>query len=472
MTESTASAILVDAAIIGSGQAAPGLASSLSARGEQVTMFEGHLLGGSCVNVGCTPTKTLRKSARVAHMARRAGEFGIRLGTVEVDFGAAMDRTAQIVTNSRAGLEKWMAGSPNVQIVREWAQLDGTTGDRFVVRGTETTVHASRVYINTGTRPFIPPIDGLADISYLTNESVMQLRERPSHLMILGGSYIGLELGQIFRRLGSAVTIIEHGSAVASREDPDISARIQSFLEDEGVTILVDTELSSVRSAAGAIEATLRHRITGESTTVRASHLLIATGRSPNTERLNLPSVGLETNKRGFIEVDGKLRTKVPGVFALGDVNGRGAFTHTSYQDYEIALDHHLGGTRSVTDRVMRYAMFTDPPLGRVGMSDGDARRLSAEGRKFLVATHEMNNVSRAKEEGETIGVIKVLLDAETEQFVGATLLGIQADEVVQTVGALMEAKASYRVLKEALPVHPTVTEFFPTILGKLRPFV
>lgn len=472
MVESDFSAVRVDAAIVGSGQAAPALAAALAARGEQVALFEGHHLGGSCVNVGCTPTKALRKSARVAHMARRAEEFGVRVGVVEVDFAAAMERMAQVVTNSRAGLERWMAGSPNVNVIREWAALDGMNADHFIVRGTQTTVHAARVYLNTGTRPFVPSVPGLAEIPFLTNESILGLRERPAHLLVLGGSYIGLELGQIFRRLGSEVTIIQQGAALASREDPDISARIRSFLEDEGIQVFVDTELVSVqRDAAGAIQVNLRNKVTAENRTIHGSHLLVATGRSPNTEKLALSTVGVTIDKRGFIPVDGALRTNVPGIFALGDINGRGAFTHTSYQDYEITLDHHLGGTRSVNDRVTTYAMFTDPPLGRIGLNDTDARKLAADGRKFLIATHEMKNVSRAKEEGETTGVIKVLVDAETERFVGATLLGIQADEVVQVIGVLMEAKARYRTLKEALPVHPTVTEFFPTILGKLRPF-
>jgi pyruvate/2-oxoglutarate dehydrogenase complex dihydrolipoamide dehydrogenase (E3) component len=466
----------VDAVIIGTGQAAPALATALAGRGERVVVFEGGALGGSCVNVGCTPTKTLRKSARVAHLVARAGEFGVQTGDVRIDFAAAMERTAGVVDASRAGLTRWMERSEGLTIVREWATLAGRDGEAFVVHGTESTVVAPRVYLNPGTRPFVPPIIGLDEVPYLTNETIMALRERPEHLVILGGSYIGLELGQIFRRLGSAVTVVETGSTVASREDPDVSARIAELLRGEGVTLLTDTEVERVTAHDEIARASLslalhvRGRTTGEAQELRASHMLVATGRLPNTERLGLESVGVRTDDRGFIPVNGRLETSVPGIWALGDVNRRGAFTHTSYQDHEIVLANHLGGARTADDRITTYAMFTDPPLGRVGIGEREAREQMARGRRFLSATHEMRFVSRAKEEGETTGVIKVLVDADTHRFVGATLFGIGADEIVQIIGAMIAADAPYEVLRDALPVHPTVTEFFPTILGKLAP--
>ncbi len=471
------STLVVDAVIIGTGQAAVPLAVALAARGETVAVFEGGALGGSCVNVGCTPTKTLRKSARVAHMARRALEFGVHVGDVRVDFAAAMERTAAVVEASRNGLTRWLGGARGVTLVREWGAFAGRDGDRFVVRGDATTAHASRVYVNTGTRPLLPPIDGLSDVPVLTNENVMALREAPSHLLILGGSYIGLELGQIFRRLGSSVSIIESGAAIASREDADISSRISEMLRAEGIALHTQSSVIRVAAdasapAADALVATVQQTSTKVRRELRASHLLVATGRLPNTERLGLNTVGVAVDERGFIPVSGRLETSVPGIWALGDVNKRGAFTHTSYQDHEIVLANHVGGARTAEGRISTYAMFTDPPLGRVGLSERDARALMTQGRRFLTASHEMQFVSRAKEEGETIGVMRVLVDADSERFVGASLLGIGADEIVQTIGAMIAADAPYQVLRDALPVHPTVTEFFPTILGKLTPLV
>jgi pyruvate/2-oxoglutarate dehydrogenase complex dihydrolipoamide dehydrogenase (E3) component len=469
--------LLVDAAIIGTGQAAVPLSVALAARGETVAVFEGGLLGGSCVNVGCTPTKTLRKSARVAHLARRAHEFGVQVGEVRVDVAAAMDRAAAVVEASRAGLTRWLDGASGVTLVREWGMLDGRVRDRFVVRGGATTVHASRVYLNTGTRPFLPPIEGLADVPVLTNENVLSLRSAPGHLVILGGSYIGLELGQIFRRMGSAVSIIETGDTIAAREDDDISLRLSAMLRDEGVALYTQSSVLRVSAdrdagSPGALVIDVQRASAHAIEAVRASHLLVATGRIPNTDQLGLETVGVPVDARGFIPVNGRLETSVPGIWALGDINKRGAFTHTSYQDHEIVLANHLGGSRTADDRISTYALFTDPPLGRVGLTERDARALMPHGRRFLIASHEMKSVSRAKEEGETIGVIRLLVDADTERFVGASLLGIGADEIVQTIGAMMAADAPYRVLRDALPVHPTVTEFFPTILGKLQPLV
>jgi pyruvate/2-oxoglutarate dehydrogenase complex dihydrolipoamide dehydrogenase (E3) component len=467
--------LAVDAAIIGTGQAAPALAVALATRGEQVALFEGGELGGSCVNVGCTPTKTLRASARMAHMARRAADFGVRVGEVTVDFAAVMERAAAVVAASQQGLRGWITKTAGVTLIPQWAELDGRDGDRFVVRAGGTRVLARRVYLNPGTRPLVPEVPGLADIAYLTNETVLQLRELPRHLVIVGGSYIGLELGQIFRRLGSEVTILEGGPAIAAREDPDVIERLTAMLQGEGIDILAGHVVQRVATdESGAdgrgILVTTLDRASAIVREVRGSHLLVATGRRPNSERLGLASVGVQVDARGYIPTDGGLATDVAGIWALGDINGRGAFTHTSYQDHEIVLANHEGGARSADGRIATYALYTDPPLGRVGIGDVEARRLQATGRRFLVAQHEMKFVSRAKEEGETTGVIKVVVDAETRRFVGATLFGIRGDEVVQVIGAMMAAGATYDVLKEALPIHPTVTEFFPTILGKLQP--
>ncbi len=460
----------VDVAIIGTGQAAPALGVALARRGQSVAVFEGGRIGGSCVNYGCTPTKTLRKSARVAHMARRAAEFGVITGPVQVDFAAAMERTAGVVSGSNAGLTRWLETTPGVELVREWARLDGRRDGRFVVRAGDRMFEATTVYLNTGTRPLVPSIAGLTELPYLTNDSLLAIREQPRHLLILGGSYIGLELGQIFRRLGSEVTIVEHGEVVASREDPDTSLRIAAMLEAEGVTIHAGHDTESARAVDGDVVLTIRARANGATREIRGSHVLVATGRVPNTDTLGLDTIGLVPDKRGFVATNGRLETAVPGVWALGDINRRGAFTHTSYQDHEIVLANLDGRERTADGRVTIYAMYTDPPLGRVGITEREARELMTTGRRFLTASHEMKLVSRAKEEGETTGVIRVLVDADSHLFAGATLLGIGADEIVQVIGAMMAAGAPYEVLRDALPVHPTVTEFFPTILGKLTP--
>jgi len=460
--------IEVDAAVIGSGQAAPGLAVALAQRGEKVAFMEAVQIGGSCINAGCTPTKTLRKSARIAHMARRAAEFGVHVGKVEVDFAAAMERMQSRVDTSRSGLESWIKGEPNITLLREWGSFVGRTADGFDLLAGAQKVRAKRVYLNTGTRAFIPPIPGIDGVPYLDNVSLLKLRVQPAHLIVIGGSYIGLEMGQIFRRLGSEVTVIETGPRITSREDPEVSACIASFLAQEGVTVLTGQAVSKVEKAGNNVVVHVGDK------RVEGSHILVATGRLPNTERLNLAAVGVEIDSRGFVPTNARLETNVPGIWALGDINKRGAFTHTSYHDHEIVLANdreasksQAAGPHSADDRIMAYAMYTDPPLGRVGMTETEAR---ASGKKILMATFDMKNVSRAKEESETTGLVKLLVDADTERFVGATVLGINGDEIIQVISNFMAAGASWHVMKNALPIHPTVTEFFPTILGKLKP--
>jgi pyruvate/2-oxoglutarate dehydrogenase complex dihydrolipoamide dehydrogenase (E3) component len=467
--------VRVNAAIIGSGQAGPPLAAALAAEGESVALFEGHLLGGTCVNTGCTPTKTLRKSARVAHLARRAGAFGIQVGDVTVDFAAVMGRVTTVVSNSREGLTKWMTETRGVTLVREWAQLNGREGEgegaAFVVRAGAQRFLAERVYLNVGASAGMPPIAGLEESGAMVNDDLLAMRVLPEHLLILGGSYIGVELGQIFRRLGSAVTIIESAPTIVSREDPDVSERLAILLRDEGVQIVCGATVQRVSGQPGR-EITVEVQTGGAPLTlaIRGTHLLVATGRTPNTAALGLDSVGVTRDAEGYVTVNGTLETNVPGIWALGDVNRRGAFTHTSYQDYEIVLANRRGRARSVDGRIPTYALFTDPPIGRVGINERAARQQMVQGGRFLQVTHEMSNVSRAKEESETTGVMKLLIDADTERFVGATIFGIGGDEIVQTISAMMAANAPYQVLRDFLPIHPTVTEFFPTILGKLAP--
>jgi pyruvate/2-oxoglutarate dehydrogenase complex dihydrolipoamide dehydrogenase (E3) component len=479
-----------DALIIGSGQAAPALAVALAGRGERVILVEGNKIGGSCVNVGCTPTKTLRKSARVAYMARRAGEFGVNVGAVTIDFAKAMDRTHERVNASRAGLEGWLVGTPNVTVLRGWGSLAGHTDKGFAAiaeaSGVQQHITAKRVYLNTGTRPFMPPIKGLesGDARILNNESLLELRECPKHLAILGGSYIGLEFAQIFRRLGAEVTVIEPSSRIAMREDEITTNSITAFLQEEGIQILTDTTLELVDVTSPHLQLYTQTKNSDGSTSANtrtASHLLVATGRLPNTEKLNLASIGLALDSRGYVDVNDQLETSVAGVWALGDINKRGAFTHTSYHDFEIVRDNlkrkettnqgDIQTLRSAADRVTTYAMFTDPPLGRVGLNASSAKAESEKtGRQFLIAEHHMRFVSRAKEESETHGLIQFIVDAKTEAFAGATVLGINGDEIIQVVGNYMATGASYRLMRDCLPAHPTVTEFFPTILDKLKP--
>ncbi|GAC1605916.1 MAG: FAD-containing oxidoreductase [Ramlibacter sp.] len=451
-----------DSAVIGSGQAGPALAVELAKRGEKVALVEGALLGGSCVNWGCTPTKTLRKSARVAHLARNAAQFGVQVGSVQVDFAAATQRMQQVVDNSRAELERWIDGVSGVSLLRGWGSFTGRGPDgRFELLAGEQVLRAKKVYLNTGTRAFIPPIPGIDSVAALDNVSLLQLRSRPAHLVILGGSYIGLEMGQIFRRLGSQVTVIETAPRIIAREDPDVSGAVTAVLQDEDVTVLAGRPVERVeRTATGVAVQLPGQRVEG-------SHLLVATGRLPNTERLQLDSVGVQKDERGFVPTDGALQTNVPGVWALGDINKRGAFTHTSYQDFQIVLANLAGGSRTADGRVATYAMYTDPPLGRVGLSAAEARQA---GRPMLTVNWPMQRVSRAREESETAGLIKLLVDAGSERICGATVFGLNGDEVIQVISNFMATGASYRVLQEALPIHPTVSEFLPFLLGKLEP--
>jgi pyruvate/2-oxoglutarate dehydrogenase complex dihydrolipoamide dehydrogenase (E3) component len=451
----------VDAAIIGAGQAGPALAVGLAHRGEKVVLVEAEHLGGTCVNNGCTPTKTLRKSARVAWEARNAAQFGVHVGEVKIDFAAAMNRMQDRVETARAGLHAWVGGQKSITLLRGWGSFEGGHEGAFELTAGAQKIRAKRVYLNTGTRPFIPPIPGVSDVPYLDNDTLLKLRTLPGHLLIVGGSYIGLEMGQIFRRLGSEVTVIETAPRITAREDEDVTSCIADFLEGEGIRIVAGQPVAKVERAGEGVAVHVgTERIEG-------SHLLVATGRLPNTEKLNLAAVGVQADPRGFVTTNGRLETNVPGIWALGDINKRGAFTHTSYHDHEIVLANHDGGNRSADDRTMCYVMFTDPPLGRVGMSEGEAR---ASGKRVLMAKFDMKNVSRAKEESETTGLVKLLVDADTDRFLGATMVGLSADEIIHVFTNFMAAGGTSRVMKEALPAHPTVAEFLPTILGRLKP--
>ena len=452
-----------DAIVIGTGQAGPGLAAELSAAGMRTAVIERHLFGGTCVNVGCIPTKALVASARAAHVAHRAAEFGVVVeGEVGVDMARVKARKDAIVRRSATGVERWMKSLANCTVYRGHGRFDG---DHRVRVGDEV-LEAERIFINVGARAFVPPFPGVAEVDYLTNSTIMELDTVPEHLVIVGGGYIGLEFAQMFRRFGSEVTLIDRGDRLIGRESEDVSAAVAAILEGEGVRLRLGAECMAFERRGAAVAATLE--CSDDEAEVTGSHLLLAVGRRPNTDDLGLDTTGIEVNTRGLIEVDDALQTAVPGVWALGECNGRGAFTHTAYHDYEIVAANLLhGDPRRVSDRIDCYALYIDPPLARVGMTEAQVR---ASGRKALVATRPMSRVGRAVEKGETQGFMKVLVDAETERILGAAILGVGGDEVIHSILDVMYADAPYTVIRRAVHIHPTVAELIPTMLADLQP--
>ena len=453
-----------DAIVIGAGQAGPSLAVRLAASGLKTALIEREHLGGTCVNDGCIPTKTLVASARAAHVARHAAEFGVNIGgAVSVDMKRVKARKDKVVAQSVNGLTNWLTSTPNLSLV--WGAARFTGPHTLDVAG--QTLEAPKIFINVGGRATLPDWPGIHDVPVLTNTSMMQLDSLPEHLLIVGGSYIGLEFAQMYRRFGSKVTVIEYGDRLIAREDPEVSKEVQEILEREGVEFLLSARDAKVNKAAdGQIHVTLNSN--GAAHDLHGSHLLAAVGRKPNTEDLGLQSAGIKTDPRGFITTDEQLRTNVEGVWALGDVNGRGAFTHTSYNDFEIvAANLFDNDPRRTGDRIPAYALFIDPPLGRVGLTETEVR---ASGRPALVGVMPMSRVGRARERGETQGFMKVLVDAQTERILGAALLGIEGDEVVHLLLDAMAADVSYKLIQRAMHIHPTVSELIPTLLGTLKP--
>lgn len=452
-----------DAIIVGAGQSGPFLAARLAGAGRKVVLIERDHLGGTCVNDGCTPTKTLVASARAAYVARQAAAFGVVVkGPVTVDMKAVKARKDAVVGASVRSLTDWLGGLKTLEVIMGAGRFVSPTEIRVGRR----LLTAPQIFINTGATARVPDWPGLDQVSYLTNSSMMNLDTLPGHLIIAGASYIGLEFAQMYARFGSKVTVIERGARPASREDGDIAAAIRSILEAEGVTFLFNTTIEAVARAGHGVLLSL---ISGERrASVEGSHLLLAMGRTPNTADLDLAAAGIETDAHGYIPVDDHLRTSVAGIWAMGDVNGRGAFTHTSYNDFEIVADNVIdGGKRSVAGRVPVYGLFIDPPLGRIGMSEAEVRK---SGRKALMAVMPMSRVSRAKERGETQGLMKVLVDARSKQVLGAAILGIGGDEVVQSLLQLMAAGTPYTTMMQTMHIHPTVTELLPTLLADLKP--
>jgi pyruvate/2-oxoglutarate dehydrogenase complex dihydrolipoamide dehydrogenase (E3) component len=451
-----------DAIIIGTGQAGKPLSYALADLGWKVALIERAELGGSCINTGCTPTKTMVASAQVAHYARDAARWGVRVSGVEVDLPAVVARKNQVVQNARTSIQKRIDSRPNIRLVRGPARF---IAPHQVQVGAEV-FESQKIFINTGTRPAVPQIPGLDTVPFLSNATVMELQAAPEHLLVLGGGYIGLEFGQMFRRFGSRVTIIHNGERILPREDPDVVSALQTALEAEGIVLRMNVETKHVENRRGAIGLTLESGGRGE--TLQGSHLLVATGRKPNTEDLGLETAGVLTGSRGYIKVNGRLETNVPGIWALGDVKGGPAFTHISYNDYQIAYANIVDGKNlSIENRYLPYALFTDPQLGRVGITESDAR---ASGRKFKMGTFPMSSVARAIERDETAGLMKIIVDAENDRILGAAILGSEGGETVQILGAMILAGAPYTVLKGAVYIHPTLAEGFFGLMESVKP--
>jgi pyruvate/2-oxoglutarate dehydrogenase complex dihydrolipoamide dehydrogenase (E3) component len=452
-----------DAIVIGTGQSGPALTRRLTAAGRQVAIVERKRFGGTCVNNGCIPTKTLVASAYAAHLARRAADYGVVLeAPVRVDMKAVKARKDAIVEASTKGVERSLRNLAGCTVHDGHARF---VGPKQVAVGGER-LEAEQIFLNVGARAAVPPIPGIDTVPYLTNSSMMEVDFLPHHLVVLGGSYIGLEFGQMYRRFGSEVTVVQHNARLAPREDEDISAAIREILEEEGVRVLTGAEALRVERRGERI--VLSVGLADGPVEVEGSHLLVATGRRPNTDDLGLDTAGVATDARGFILVDEKLRTSVSGVFAIGDCNGRGAFTHTSWNDYEIVAANLLDGEdRSVEDRIPTWGLFIDPPLGRAGLT---AREVRERGLPALVAKLPMTGVGRARERGETKGFMKIIVHAETREILGAALLGIGGDEIVQGLLDLMYAKAPYTLLLRAMHIHPTVFEMIPGMLEELEP--
>ncbi len=456
-------AIKYDAVIIGTGQAGPALAVRLAGAGMKVAVVERKRFGGTCVNNGCIPTKTLIASARAAHIARRAGEYGVMIDSpVTVDMKKVKERKDAVVRRSNEGVEKWLKSTENLTVYEGHARFE----DAHQVRVGDEILEGDKFFINVGGRAATPALPGHDQVSYFNNSTMMEVDFVPEHLIVIGGSYIGLEFAQMYRRFGSEVTIVEMAPRLIQREDVDISQAISTILEAEGINIRLSAECIALEKRGEKVAVNVD--CSAGDKTVVGSHLLLAMGRVPNTDDLGLKNTGVTVDQRGYIQVDDQLRTNVPGIYALGDCNGRGAFTHTAYNDYEIVAANLLDGDpRRVSDRITAYALYIDPPLGRAGMTEAEVRK---SGRKALLGKRSMTRVGRAVEKGETQGFMKVLVDAETKEILGASLLGIECDEVIHSILDVMYAKAPYTVMQRAMHIHPTVTELIPTMLGELKP--
>ncbi|MGI4880311.1 MAG: FAD-containing oxidoreductase [Janthinobacterium lividum] len=451
-----------DAIVIGAGQAGPALAGRITAAGMTVAVVERHLFGGTCVNTGCKPTKTLVASAYAAHLARRGAEYGVVTGEVRVDMGRVHARSQKISADGRAGVENWLRAMERCTVLTGHARFIGPRA----IRVGDESLEADRIFINVGGRAAVPDMPGIADVPYFDNSSLLATSLLPRHLVVVGGSYIGLEFAQMYRRFGAEVTIIEKGPRLIGREDAELSDAIRAMLEAEGIAVRTGAECMSFAPHADGVAATID--CTDGAPEVIGSHLLLAVGRRPNTDDLGLEAAGIAADPRGYIVVDDRLETNVAGVWALGDCNGRGAFTHTAYNDFEIVaanlLDH---ADRKVSDRIPAYALYTDPPLGRVGLGEAEA---IAAGYRVLIGRRPMTQVGRAVEKDETLGLMKIVVDADTRKILGAAILGTGGDEAIHAVLDMMAGGGDVDTLARTMHIHPTVSELVPTIAGDLHP--
>jgi pyruvate/2-oxoglutarate dehydrogenase complex dihydrolipoamide dehydrogenase (E3) component len=453
-----------DAIIVGAGQAGPALAGRLTKAGWSVAFVERKLFGGTCVNTGCTPTKAMVASAHAAHLARRAADFGVRVPDVSIDIAAVIARREAIVAASRNGVEKYLRDNPKVTVFTGTASFESPK----VLRVGEEQLTAKHIFLNVGCRASVPEMPGVHDVPYLTNTSLLALDVLPKHLVIVGGSYIGIEFGQMYRRFGSEVTIVEKAPRLLQHEDEDVSSTVLQILEGEGIHVRLNAECIHLAPHAEGVSVGVDCE-SGDPESI-GSHVLLAVGRTPNTDDLGLDRAGVAMDKKGYVIVDDQLRTNVDGIYAMGDCNGKGAFTHTAYNDYEIVAANLLDNDpRRVSDRIPCYAVYLDPPLARIGLSEGEVR---ATGKPALIATRPMTRVNRAVEKGESLGFLKVLVDAESKKILGASLFGVGCDEAIHSFLDIMYAGAPYTTIQRAVHIHPTVSELLPTLLGDLKPLV
>lgn len=451
-----------DAVVVGAGQAGPPLAERLGKSGRKVAVIERKLVGGTCVNTGCIPTKSMVASAYVANMSRRAAEYGVRHGDTRVDMAAVWQRTQGISGRSRGNVEQWLEGMENVTLLRGHARFESPR----TLRVDDELIEADEFFLDVGGRASTPDFPGIDRVPYLTNVGILELRELPRHLVIVGGSYIGLEFGQMFRRFGAEVTIVERSERLIPHEDPEVSAAVAQIMRDEGIALHLGAECIELHGKAG--EVSIVARCAQPRMEVHGTHILLAVGRRPNTDDLGLDKAGVATDERGYIAVDDQCRTSVEGIWAMGDCNGKGAFTHTSYNDYEIVAANLLDkAPRRISDRIPTYALFIDPPLARAGLTEQEAVR---KGHDVRIGVRPMQRVGRAIERGETQGFIKVIVDGKSNQLLGAAILGVTGDEAIHSLLDVMYAEAPYQTVTHAVHIHPTVSELLPTTLESLQP--
>ncbi len=460
-----ADAVVYDAVILGSGQGANPLAGALGEAGRKTALVESRHIGGTCINEGCTPTKTMVASARVAYLARRGADFGVKTGELSIDLARVRQRKRDIVDSFRGGNEKRLNATPNVDVLMGRASfVDARTVRVALNAGGESLLRSEQIFINTGTRTAVPDLPGLSEVPFLDNVSIMELDHVPDHLLILGGGYIGVEFGQMFRRFGSRVTIVQHSPHLLAIEDPDISEQIEKIFREDGIELLLNSRVSRASQSNGAVQL----EVQGETSTqtVSGSHLLVAAGRRPNSDELNLPSAGIATDEHGYIRVNEWLETTAPGIYAIGDVKGGPAFTHISYDDFRVIRSNVLQGKRvSIAGRMVPYTVFTDPQLGRIGLTEQEARH---DGRKLRIAKMQMTSVARALEMDESRGVMKILVDGDSDQILGAAVLGIEGGEVASMIQIAMMGNLPYTALRDGIFSHPTLSESLNNVFQKL----